>query len=200
MLCSIKSLATLCMYLINYSPAQKNCLQFTQTYSWTILSLLSVLVLCAIILSYICYTLISIDISVFMCLFTFYFMSVYVSLYYHCVLAVIIMKLLTYLLSICECDECLLICSRSRCCGRSVRLTETPVIRWHCRADRSPASWLMHSSAHSRCGTRNRRSSSTTSRTQHHFRLSTFPGIPASLTDWSHWSLPSWSLFSLWQF
>jgi len=34
------------------------------------------------------------------CLFTFYFMSVYVSLYYHCVLTVIIIKkLLTYLLT-----------------------------------------------------------------------------------------------------
>ena len=66
----------------------------------THVSLSSVLVLCAKILSYVCYTLMSIDISIFMCLFTFYFMSVYVSLYYHCVLTVIIIKkLLTYLLS-----------------------------------------------------------------------------------------------------
>ena len=66
-----------------------------------LLSLLSVLVLCAKILSYACYTLMSIDISIFTCLFTFYFMSVYVSLYYHCVLTVIIIKkLLTYLLTI----------------------------------------------------------------------------------------------------
>jgi len=66
-----------------------------------LLSLLSVLVLCAKILSYVCYTLMSIDISIFICLFTFYFMTVYVSLYYHCVLTVILIKkLLTYLLSI----------------------------------------------------------------------------------------------------
>jgi len=100
MLCSIKSLATLCMYLINYSPRAKELFTIYADLLMDLLSLLSVLVLCAKIWSYVCYTLMSIDISIFMYLFTFYFMSVYLSLYYHCVLTVIIIKkLLTYLLT-----------------------------------------------------------------------------------------------------
>ena len=101
MLCSIKSLATHCMYLIHYSPCAKELFTIYANLLMDLLSLLLVLVLCAKILSYVCYTLMSIDISIFTCLFTFYFMSVYVSLYYHCVLTVIIIKkLLTYLLYI----------------------------------------------------------------------------------------------------
>jgi len=100
MLCSIKSLATLCMYLIHYSPRAKELFTIYANLLMDLLSLSSVLVLCVKILSCVCYTLMSIDISIFMCLFHIYFMSVYVSLYYHCVLTVIIIKkLLTYLLT-----------------------------------------------------------------------------------------------------
>jgi len=111
---------------VHYSPCAKELFTIYANLLMDLLSLSSVLVLCVKILSYECYTLMCIDISIFMCLFTFYFMSVYVSLYYHCVLTVIIIKkLLTYLLTylLTSADHGPLLCFPHFSAGHMCKLT-----------------------------------------------------------------------------